>query len=55
MPHWKRVLAYGTLFYVVVAAGFGLASGSWQVGLHGAFYVACVFMVWLEARYSLRG
>ncbi len=48
--HPTKVLMGGGAFGVAMAAAIWLASGSAQVGLHGAFWISIVFMVWLDSR-----
>lgn len=52
MAHMRQALVGGLAFYVVAALLIRLASGSWHVALHGGFYIALVFTIWLEARLS---
>jgi hypothetical protein len=40
----------GAGFGLVLASLIALATGSAQVGLHGAFWLSLVFMMWLDSR-----
>jgi FtsH-binding integral membrane protein len=50
MNRSTKVLLSGLGFGVVVATVIGLATGSPQLGLHGAFWIALVFTLWIESR-----
>jgi hypothetical protein len=54
MPHLRRVLWQGVLFYLLLALGLGLLTRNWHVAVHGSFAIAIPVLLWLEARISCR-
>jgi hypothetical protein len=45
-----KIVLGGAGFGLAVASGIALATRSAQVGLHGAFWLSLVFMMWLDSR-----
>ena len=52
MSPMKRAMLGGLLFFIAIVLLIGKASGNWHLGLHGGVYIAVVFTVWLESRFS---
>jgi hypothetical protein len=50
MKRQTKLLLAGSSFGVGVASAIGWLTGSAQLGLHAAFWLSLVFVLWLESR-----
>ena len=50
MKRRTKILIAGSSFGVGVASAIGMLTGSPQLGLHAAFWLSLVFVLWLESR-----
>ncbi len=50
MKRRTKILLGGGAFGVIVATSIWGLTGSAQIGLHGAFWMSLVFMMWLDVR-----